>query len=481
MLNKMVPLITALAAIHAQAQLWNETFEEGAKTSYEEGDAACVMGSWRLADALIGSTSGDRYFGAQGVRLRSGRLEMNFDKTNGVETFSAYFAKFGTEGNSSVTVECSGDGGLSWAPVGEAVAVTSAALTCVELPVHAAGRVRFRIINQSSKRVNIDNVMLSDFSSAVPPLIAPLAAQRARVGQALSFALTITPTDGDPVTATNVTASSGVKGAWSLANGVFSYTPEAADIGQRLFSFTASDKDGTGAPVEAAVTVRNPQTAAVRISSANGAYTQTFDALGTNGSANVWDNAADPLPAWYAFENTTAAETYRTGNGSSTSGGLYAFGAAGSANRSLGSLAASDITYRYGVAFTNETDASITNLAVSFAAVQWRAANGATNTLAFEYCVTNRVLPLCQGVWTAVPGLSFPSPAVTNASQAAEAVFIKEARRAALAVSIPAAQVLILRWRDPDDAGADHAFGIDDLAVTWAASARPRGTLVAVR
>lgn len=308
-------------------------------------------------------------------------------------------------------------------------------------------------------------------SQTTPPSLDPVSAQSVRVGQTLTFALTVTPTDGDPVTDTNVTASAGVTGGWSLMNGLFSYTPAAADVGSQTFTFTATDKDGTSAPVAVTVSVLKAQKAAVRMATVTGTYTQDFNTLGTNGTAVLWDNAAEPLEAWYAYANAAEIIAYRTGTGSATYGDLYSFGAAGGTDRSLGSLAGSGTTYYYGVAFTNETGQAITNLVMHFTVEQWRVgASAATNTLAFDYCVTNRVLPLNQGVWQSVSALGFDSPVVTNADQLVGAVYASAARSAALASPVPAGAVVLLRWSDVDDTGNDHAFGIDDLTVVWSAA-----------
>lgn len=309
---------------------------------------------------------------------------------------------------------------------------------------------------------------------ATPPGIDPVSAQSVRVGQTLTFGLAITPTDGDLVTATNVTASAGVSGAWSLSNGLFSYVPAEADYGSRTFSFTAVDKDGTSAPVAVAVSVLKAVKPAVRMTEANGSYMQDFNTLATNGTSVVWDNAAEPLEAWSAYANAAAITSYRTGTGSATSGDLYSFGSATTnADRSLGSLAGSSTTYRYGVAFTNETGQAITNIAVRFTGEQWRVANGATNTLAFDYCVTNAVVPLNLGVWHRVNTLCFATPAVTNAGQGAGAIYRSAERSASLKRPLAPGQVVLLRWSDEDDAGNDHALAIDDVSVAWAAGAMP--------
>lgn len=310
-------------------------------------------------------------------------------------------------------------------------------------------------------------------AETTPPSIEPVAAQTVRVGETLSFGLTITPTDGDPVTATNVTASAGVTGIYALQNALFTYTPSAEDVGNRSFTFTATDKDGTSSPMTVNVNVRRVILPAIPIATATGSYTQDFNAMGTSGTANEWDPAAWPLPAWYAYTNANEIATYRTGTGSDTAGGVYSWGT--DANRSLGSIASSGNTYRYGVAFTNETSLAVTNLAVAFTAKQWRVAqNPSTNTLTFEYCVTNRVIPLNEGVWRQVASLCFDSPLVTNANQSAGAFYASAARAAAVTrYPVLPGQVVLLRWADPDDPGNDHGFGIDDLSVTWAAGDLP--------
>ena len=314
-------------------------------------------------------------------------------------------------------------------------------------------------------------VQAVDPGAASPPGIMSVLPQSVRVGQTLTFALTITPTDGDPVMSTNVTASSGITGAWSLVGGLFRYTPMAGDLGERTFTFTATDKDGASLPMTAEVAVQDAQLPAIRMTAAEGSYAQDFNSLATNGTAVSWDNAADPLEAWYAYANATEVTTYRTGTGSGAASGLYAFGTAGSADRSLGSLAGSGATYRYAVALTNEMAAAVTNLNVSFTAEQWRTgASAATNTLVFEYCITNQVLSLSQGAWQSVGALCFNSPAVTNAAQSSGATYQSSALSTEITRLVAAGQVVLLRWSDVDDSGNDHAFGIDDLVVSWSAA-----------
>lgn len=458
----------------ALAQTWLEDFETGTKTSYTAGNVTCTKGSWHMDDALLGTDANDKKFGSKSVRLRTGKIEMNFDKTGGAGNFSVYMAKYGSDGNSTVVIEYSIDGGSTWTQAGSSVSVTSTTLTQTLIAINSTGSVRFRISKAGTTRVNVDNIEITDYAGGgTPPLIEPVATQTVRVGETLSFGLTITPTDGDPVTATNVTASAGVTGIYALQNALFTYSPSAEDVGSRSFTFTATDKDGTSSPMTVNVNVRRVILPAIPIATAIGSYTQDFNAMETSGTANEWDPAAWPLPAWYAYTNANEIATYRTGTGSDNAGGVYSWGT--DANRSLGSIASSGNTYRYGVAFTNETSLAVTNLAVAFTAKQWRVAqNPSTNTLTFEYCVTNRVIPLNEGVWRQVASLCFDSPLVTNANQSAGAFYASAARAAAVTrYPVLPGQVVLLRWADPDDPGNDHGFGIDDLSVTWAAGDLP--------
>jgi hypothetical protein len=71
-----------------------------------------------------------------------------------------------------------------------------------------------------------------------------------------------------------------------------------------------------------------------------------------------------------------------------------------------------------------------------------------------------------------VATLDTDSPFVTNATQASGPCYTSAARSAAITrYPILPGEVLLLRWSDPDDAGGDHGFGIDDLTVGWAAGA----------
>ena len=302
-----------------------------------------------------------------------------------------------------------------------------------------------------------------------PPAIAPVAPHITRVGETLMFALTITATDGDPVTGTNVTALSGVSGEWGLDAGVFRYVPAESDVGERGFAFTAWDKDGTNNPVTVSVTVRHAQAPAVRMTAPGGIYTQTFNGLSLNGDNNVWDDAAEPMLSWYACQGNVPPKVYKAGKGTETAGALYAYGSEGNPDRALGAIA-SDGTgdIRFGVAFTNETGCPITNVTVTYAGEQWRCASNDVQSLFFGYCVTNTVIPLAQAIYEWLPALRFDAPHRTDMKAGAvtgEGCTVT----APLPVIVAPGGTVILCWEDKNDAGTDHGLAVDDLIVSWAA------------
>ncbi|MDD4019849.1 MAG: hypothetical protein PHV28_18115 [Kiritimatiellae bacterium] len=363
-------------------------------------------------------------------------------------------------------------GGAAGAPqtnfVCEGAAVGGLSTNLISL---APGVYYYRVRAEDGERVSADSKVIAvDTANPLPPAVEPVAPQTVRLGGTLEFAVTVTSTEGDPVTATNAVAETDVAGAWTFENGLFSFTPASDDLGERRFVFTAQDKDGWSDPMTVIVTVRRAQTQAVVMEDAVGSYTQDFDTLEGSGTENDWDNLAWPLPAWSAFAKTTAVTSYRTGTG--TAGGLYSFGA--DADRSLGSLTSSSGNpLRYGLAFTNATGQAVTNLSISFTAEQWRVgANADAHTLTFEYCVTNCALPLIEGEWRRVKALCFESPLGTNDMQAAGACYAAAWLAATITRPVAAGEMMMFRWCDPYETYG-HGFGIDDLALSWAAGAMP--------
>jgi hypothetical protein len=220
-----------------------------------------------------------------------------------------------------------------------------------------------------------------------------------------------------------------------------------------------------------------PPPAAIPLS--GGTYTQDFNTLATNGLANTWDGGYT-LFGWFAGESLSplTITSYRAGSGTDLTGALYSFGSSGSNERALGSLAsATPGTIGFGVCFTNDTAASVSNFTVSYTGEQWRSggSGSVTNTLSFWYRVGAPPLtnpePGIVVNWTAVTNLFFPSPIVSATAGALDGN--QAANQHVLAATsipgliVPPGQEVFFRWTDPDDAGFDQAMAVDDLTVAF--------------
>ncbi len=211
-----------------------------------------------------------------------------------------------------------------------------------------------------------------------------------------------------------------------------------------------------------------------QISMSVGSYSQNFDALGA-ASANWTNNVT--LPGWYGSKGNGDATNYVAGAGTSTGGGMYSFGVSGvnpSADRALGTLGASSITYIFGVRFTNNTASTVTNVAISYTGEQWRSGTTVNpQSLAFSYQVSS--VPITNthsGVWVNFAALDFVSPNLSAAGAALDGNASTNQQVFAninlTGVVVLPGQELAVRWLDVDDSpGFDNALAIDDVSVIF--------------
>ncbi|MBP5227081.1 MAG: hypothetical protein J6336_06825 [Kiritimatiellae bacterium] len=204
----------------------------------------------------------------------------------------------------------------------------------------------------------------------------------------------------------------------------------------------------------------HPQ-AAIPLKTPSGSYTQSFDALDT-ASVNVWTNGVAPLPGWYAFADAEPCVSYRGGG---SGGGIWSLPDA-QTGQALGSQGANGQTYRYGLSFTNETEATITAVEIAFTAAQRMIGKSeVANLLPFSYRIAPCAAPLFEGSWLRVPDLCFLTPVYGEGLSGATNVI--RSLSATLPLTLPPGGVLSLRWTDVDDPGTDHRFTIDDFSFSW--------------
>ena len=199
-------------------------------------------------------------------------------------------------------------------------------------------------------------------------------------------------------------------------------------------------------------------------------YSQDFNTLGNSPDNTIFAT----LPTgWFISESGTSARNdgkYAAGSGTSTTGDTYSFGATGSTERALGTLLSGTITSTIGASFTNNTGATITQLAIAFTGEMWRA--GVTNRNAadrLDFSYSTSASSLTTGTWTAFSGLSVSSP-VVNATAGALNGNVSPNRAAVTGtiagLSVANGATVWIRWVDFDIASSDDGLAIDDFSIT---------------
>ncbi|MCX2740127.1 T9SS C-terminal target domain-containing protein [Pontibacter anaerobius] len=204
-------------------------------------------------------------------------------------------------------------------------------------------------------------------------------------------------------------------------------------------------------------------------------YTQNFDELPATGKA-TWKNGQEYLPGLAVYRSKN--DTIITANtGQANTGGLYSYGATGSTDRALGSLASTNAgQFTYNMLFQNNTGNTIKSVEVKYTGEQWRISNATApqHELSFWYAITSdpasvSTIPTNNKGWTEVPELKFYGPKfyLTGGPLNGNAAENKALLQHMLQIEVPAGYYLMLRWKDADEIEADHGLAVDDVTITW--------------
>ncbi len=207
---------------------------------------------------------------------------------------------------------------------------------------------------------------------------------------------------------------------------------------------------------------------AISLTTLGTAYTQNFDTLANTGTANNLT-----INGWYLNETGSSARNngqYAFSTGSDTSGDVYSFGAATSAERAFGTLFSGTLTPTIGAQFTNNTGSTVTALDISYTGEQWRLGQNTAGRAAdrLDFQLSTDATSLTTGTWTDVNSLDFSSPVVSgtvgalngNANQTPVSFSIT-------GLSIPTGTSVWIHWTDFDIApGADDGLGVDNFSIT---------------
>jgi len=144
-----------------QAQMF-EDFEEGNKTSYAPASVSLETGSWFFDDALIGTLEQDKKNGYRSARIRNGFIRMDFCYPQGMSELSVYAANFSSDTGGELQVRYSTDQGQTWSDLGDAIPLTDE-LTEYTIQPNISGNVRLKFEKASGNRINVDDVLISDY------------------------------------------------------------------------------------------------------------------------------------------------------------------------------------------------------------------------------------------------------------------------------------------------------------------------------
>lgn len=135
-----------------------EDFEMSKKAAYAIGDVAIKTGTWSFEDALLGQLTTDVKKDSQSVRLRTGKISMNFD-IDSISMIKINHAQFGADAASVLTLWISEDQGGTYSQLGSSMATNSKTFITDSFKVTSVKKVRFQIRKTGTTRVNIDDII----------------------------------------------------------------------------------------------------------------------------------------------------------------------------------------------------------------------------------------------------------------------------------------------------------------------------------
>jgi hypothetical protein len=209
--------------------------------------------------------------------------------------------------------------------------------------------------------------------------------------------------------------------------------------------------------------------------SATGSYSQDFNSLITSGSGTWADNST--IANWYS-QRTGTGTTINANSGTGTGGDLYSYGTGASTERALGTIGSGNAAaghFAHGLQLRNTSGAVLTQLNVTYTLEQWRNSGAAAQSITFWYKTSTStitsLMPNNSSGWTQVTALTLSSPVTGGTVGALDGD--AAANRVTIAgisipgLSLPNDSYIMLKWEDPDHAGADHGLAIEDVTIEW--------------
>ena len=154
-----------------QAATLTEGFETKANGTYKDASITGDAGTWNTTDAGVYANKTNETnarTGNNGLRFGStttSTVAMGADKSGGAGKITFYAAKWGSDATATVAVEYSTDKGSTWKSAGTA-SVSNGSFTAYNYTVNVSGNVRLRLRQTAGKRVLIDDINITDYSSS---------------------------------------------------------------------------------------------------------------------------------------------------------------------------------------------------------------------------------------------------------------------------------------------------------------------------
>ena len=149
-----------------------EDFETGSKGGYAAAEVICSAATWEMSNALLAGDDNalDKkcvrmkgYVKTSGVITTPAYVMMTTDKVNGCDSLWFYAGSYGNDTGVKMTVSYSTDGGQNWTKIISSLSVGEMKRYGYKINKDGNIRLKFENDNTGNKRVNIDNVQMSDW------------------------------------------------------------------------------------------------------------------------------------------------------------------------------------------------------------------------------------------------------------------------------------------------------------------------------
>ena len=149
-----------------------EDFETGTKGAYAVAEVTCNAATWEMSNALLAGD--DNALDKKCVRMKGyvksgstittpAHIMMTTDKVNGCDSLWFYAGSYGNDTGVKMTVSYSVDAGKTWTNVVTSLPVAEMKRYGYKINMDGNIRLKFESENTGNKRVNIDNVQMSDW------------------------------------------------------------------------------------------------------------------------------------------------------------------------------------------------------------------------------------------------------------------------------------------------------------------------------